>query len=64
MQKIQIKIDTDGEMTISVNGVKGRSCKDMTREIEKLGQLVISKETREFHERETDVDLVKNGGGK
>lgn len=52
MEKITIDIATDGTPTIKVNGVKGRSCQDATRELEQaLGKTVSDKATSEMYEQ-------------
>jgi len=35
MERIDITIDRVGGVTIEVNGVKGRSCRELTQELEK-----------------------------
>lgn len=34
-KQVIVTIATDGTPTVEVNGVKGQSCKDLTRELEK-----------------------------
>ena len=51
---ITVEIDELGKPTISVSGVKGSSCKDLTEQLEKaLGSVDTSDNTREFAERTT-----------
>lgn len=53
MQKITVVIDNNGDPTISVNGIKGRSCKDVTKALEKaLGAVSKSTETQEAYEQQ------------
>jgi hypothetical protein len=48
-----ITIAPDGTPTINVNGVKGKSCKDVTKTVERaLGSVVSDKETSEMYEKE------------
>jgi len=56
MQKITIQIPLDDEaVTISVNGVKGKGCKDLTKNIEKaLGKVTSQKDTSEMYEKAVD----------
>ena len=50
--RITIDIDLKGETTIKVDGVKGASCKDVTKALEKnLGQVTKTKKTSEFYEQ-------------
>jgi hypothetical protein len=55
MVEITIEVPLDGEMTVSVTGAKGRSCKELTRELEALGRVTSTEETREMYEREERV---------
>lgn len=50
--EIIIEVPLGGNPTISVNGVKGKSCKDLTKDFEReLGGVVNDKETSEYHEQ-------------
>jgi hypothetical protein len=62
MQKISVTIDEDGTIQYDVKGVKGRSCKDLTKFIDSLagGEVVESRNTGEFCEVETRVEREKN----
>jgi hypothetical protein len=54
MENMTVTIDADGNVVISVNGIKGKSCKDVTRQIEKaLGVVTADKNTSEFMEVES-----------
>ena len=61
MERIDVEIATDGKVTVSVKGVKGKSCTDVTKSLEAaLGQTVSDEKTREYHEHtETNVALNK-----
>lgn len=49
---ITVEIDADGNPVVSVKGVKGKSCKDLTADLEKaLGKVTDSSNTREFEQR-------------
>lgn len=50
MQTITVTIDQEGNPTIAVSGVKGRSCKDVTAAVEKaLGKSISDTPTEEMH---------------
>jgi hypothetical protein len=52
MQTITITVSPDGTPKIEVNGVKGQSCKDVTKAVEKaLGTVSTDKDTPEMYER-------------
>lgn len=43
----------EGKANIEVKGVKGKSCKDVTADLErKLGKVTTTKNTREYQEQE------------
>ncbi len=51
METMEIIIDSEGAVTITVKGVKGKSCKDVTKQIEKaLGSVTSDKPTSEMSE--------------
>ena len=53
MQEHTITISPKGAVTITVNGVKGASCKDVTAALEKkLGLVTDDQLTSEFYEQE------------
>lgn len=54
-EEVRMTFDEKGMPTLSVKGVKGKSCKDLTRNLEQLlgGNVTKDTETREYHERET-----------
>lgn len=50
--EITIDVPLKGPVSISVNGVKGKSCKDLTRDFEKeLGSATKDTLTKEYHEQ-------------
>lgn len=51
--EVFMDFDKDDNPVISVKGLKGRSCKDLTKALEqKLGTVVDSQTTPEYNERE------------
>lgn len=50
MQEIKVVIAPDGSLTYSVAGVKGKSCKDLTKAIDALGIVTDTKTTSEYCE--------------
>lgn len=48
MEQIIVTIKPDGSMSYKVNGVKGKSCKDLTKFIDEMGQVADTKTTPEF----------------
>lgn len=63
MAKIEIVIAPGGATTISVEGVKGKGCVELTRGIERaLGKVVEDHKTSEYRERPRDARLRQKGG--
>jgi len=57
-EKLIITIRPDGGTTIKVTGVKGKGCKDLTKDIESaLGKVVSDKPTQEMGESVGRVQL-------
>jgi len=55
-------IDNDGNITITVEGAKGRDCTKLTEELEEALGVVIDREfTTEYYEEETDQLHIKLG---
>ena len=53
MEIHKLTIAKDGSVTIEVNGIKGKSCQDATRELEKrLGAVTDDQQTGEYYEEE------------
>ena len=50
MQSITVTIAEDGTVSYVVQGVKGASCKSLTRAIDALGTVTETKTTSEFAE--------------
>lgn len=62
MQKIRVKIAKDGSVEYSVNGVKGKSCRDLTRAIDEVvgSKVVETKNTSEYAQvEETEREKVR-----
>lgn len=61
MKEIVIRISKDGKVKISVSGVKGGGCKDITKSIENaLGTAESSEPTSEFYEELMDDDHAQD----
>jgi hypothetical protein len=61
-QELDIQISTDGKVTINVIGAKGKSCLDLTRDLEESLGAVLDRETKpSFYERE-ETEAVKIQG--
>ena len=50
--EIDIDIKPDGTFSFGVKGVKGKSCKEVTKFLEELGDLINSETTSEYFEEE------------
>lgn len=52
VQEIQVQIDTDGKVHLSLHGVKGESCLQITKELEALlgNQVEERKLSHEYYE--------------
>jgi len=62
MEEIKIIIAPDGSLKYEVHGVKGQSCKDLTKLIDKLGDVVEDTKTHEYNQTNTLTN--KNELGK
>jgi hypothetical protein len=50
-EEIEVEINDEGEATVHVKGIKGKTCTDLTADIEKaLGKVAERKMTPEAHE--------------
>jgi hypothetical protein len=57
-ETVIIRIAPDGNAKVTVKGVKGRSCKELTREFEEgLGKKVSDVETSEMYEKPEHVQV-------
>ncbi len=63
-QELEISISSTGEVTVNVIGAKGKSCMDMTKDLEESLGIVTSLEKKsEFYQQEqTDTTAVYGGG--
>jgi hypothetical protein len=59
---IDIKINEQGEIESTVNGVQGPSCEDLTAWLEELGTTVEHRHTEDFYRRQTTATRVRVGG--
>ncbi len=50
MQEIKITIALDGSLSYTVAGLKGKSCRDLTKAIDALGVVTETKNTSEYCE--------------
>lgn len=58
MERIVIRIKPDATTSIEVNGVKGASCKDLTKGLEEaLGAVQSSENTQEYYD-EPEADYI------
>ena len=56
MGQIRVLVPLHGDAVISVNGVPGRACKDLTAGVEKaLGEVLSDTETREMEETASEL---------
>jgi len=63
-QELDIQIAHDGTVTINVLNGKGKSCLDLTRDLEESLGSVLARETKaSFYEQE-ETKQVKTQGGK
>ena len=61
---ILFSIDGSGNITITVEGVKGKDCEKVTKEIEEaLGVVVNRQHTPEYYQEEEERIQIKLGGG-
>jgi len=64
MEEIIIRIGKGGKINLSVDGVKGPSCKEITKNLEKaLGSTVETKNTGEYFEQKQENTNMQNLGG-
>ena len=64
MEEIIILVGKDRKINLSVAGVKGTSCKDLTKAMEKaLGTVTETKGTTEMYEQKATVDDKQTLGG-
>ena len=63
MAKVTVTIAPDGGTSIEVEGVKGKGCLELTKDLERaLGSVTEEKKTSEYRERPRDNRLKARGG--
>lgn len=63
--ELEISISSDGEVTIQVQGAKGKSCLDITKDLEDALGIVTSRETKpSFYENEEHERVRIEGDGR
>lgn len=60
-QEIIVTVDANGDVTVEVHGVKGKSCKAMTEFMAALGTTSATKHTAEYYAAESVNQKI--GGG-
>lgn len=64
MQEITIRVGKGGKINLDVLGVKGGSCKDLTKAFEKaLGTISTTENTTEYYEQEQQAGNEQQLGG-
>ena len=64
-QEMEIQIAHDGTVTVNVMNVKGKSCLDLTRELEESLGVVLNRETKSsFYEQEEPETVLIQGENK
>jgi hypothetical protein len=64
MQEITIRVGKGGKINLNVDGVKGGSCKDLTKNLEKaFGNVSDTENTQEYYEQEQSVEGEQSIGG-
>jgi hypothetical protein len=61
-QEMEIQIANDGTVTINVQGAKGSSCLDLTRDLEEALGLVLEREKKPSFYEQDDTGKVKIQG--
>ena len=60
-QELEIIIDADGKVNIKVNGVKGPTCEDLTKNLEEaIGEVEKRDYTSDYYENETEKSYNRN----
>lgn len=63
-QELDIEISNDGNVSINVQGAKGSSCLDLTKDLEESLGLVIEREKKSSFYEEDDHERQKIQGEK
>lgn len=62
-QELEISISNTGEVTVNVIGAKGKSCMDMTKELEEsLGIITSLEKKSEFYQQNQTESTTVYGG--
>ena len=62
-QELEIEISDTGEVKINVVGAKGKSCLDITKDLEEsLGVIKSFEKKAEFYQQEDKTDINVSGG--
>ena len=61
-QELDIQIAHDGTVTINVLGVKGKSCLDLTHDLEESLGAVMHRETKSSFYEQEDAEAVRIRG--
>lgn len=61
MEQIEVTIKKDGTMSYEVKGVKGASCKELTKAIDEMTKGGERGNTPEFHEEKDNRNHLTNG---
>lgn len=61
-QELDIQIAHDGTVTINVLGEKGKSCLDLTRDLEESLGVVLNRETKSSFYEQEEPESVKIRG--
>jgi hypothetical protein len=65
MEEIKIVVGKGGKINFGVSGVKGASCRELTKKLEEaLGKSVESDNTDEYYEQEQHNDANQSLGGE
>jgi hypothetical protein len=60
-KNVKVVIKKNGEMEYTVSGVKGKGCKDLTRFLDQMGQVLETENTAEYcMVPEREDDRIKN----
>lgn len=62
-EELEISISNTGEVTINVIGIKGKSCVDMTKDLEEsLGIMKYFERKSEFYQQDNNQNTSQYGG--
>lgn len=62
MHKIIVKVSPEGETEIEVNGLKGRKCADVTKQVEQaLGSVKETKKKQDYFQIDQSGQFVQGG---